>query len=510
MGRIGQLVGVGRSLATGGVLGVGHREPGRLRPLAESALDLPEADPSRAAEIDRMLAGADARALQARMVAGDLTAVELTAHLLSRALVTDRDVNAMIEMNPQALAEAREADARRAAGESGPLLGIPLTVKDNIETAGGLRTTGGAQILAEHRAAEPAPVVVALRRSGAVVLGTANLSELAGAVSRKPGYSAVGGLTHNPRGGAFPPGGSSSGSAAGVAAGLTVLSVGTETSGSLLAPAAFNGVVGMKPSRGVVDGAGIIPLVRHQDSAGPVARSVADAADLLATLSGGRVAASLVPDALSGVRVAVLADDIRSQRTPFEDTSDNPAVLDRIMAALRAADATAVEATILPDGALPAFEAAFVTVVLGGLTHDTLGYLARAGAPVATVADLQAYNLRDPRHRMPTGQFFLGLAVVRGISLAAYEDTALRLRQQASDILDATFDAAGCDLLASVSNRHSALYATAGYPAVTLPLGPRGNGMPVGLTLIGRAGRDAALLGMAAAIETSIATLATG
>jgi amidase len=160
-----------------------------------------------------------------------------------------------------------------------------------------------------------------------------------------------------------------------------------------------------------------------------------------------------------------------------------------------------VPAAIVADGSLDTFDMDFLTVVLGGLTHDTIGYLARAGGPVSTPADLHAYNLREPRRRMPTGQFLLSLALAREISLDAYETAALAHRATAQRILDATFDAADADVLASVTNAHSTLYATAGYPAVTIPLGLRSSGMPTGVTLIGRPGTDGILLGHAHAFE---------
>jgi amidase len=503
MGKIRGGLALGRSLATGALVGLGQKDPARLSPLSGPTFrqDVGDRDPSRVQELDRLIEAATIAELQQAMATGTVTCEELTGHLLIRALDVDPALNSIIELNPEILNEARAADARRAAGDRSALLGIPVTVKDNIETAGPTRTTAGAELLVDHVAGQDATVVTALREAGAVILGTANLSELAGAVVKTPGFSAVGGQTVNPYGRAHSPGGSSSGSAVSVAAGLAVASVGTETSGSLIAPAAFNGVVGMKPSRGLVDGAGIVPLVRHQDSAGPLGRTVADAAALLQVLSGGQLVVDLTEASLDGVRVGVLREDILGQRSALEDTSDGADILERIEGGLRAAAAVVVPAEIVADGSLAAFDMDFLTVVLGGLTHDTMGYLARTGGPVSTLADLHAYNLREPRRRMPKGQFFLSMALARQISLDAYETAALAHRATAQRILDATFDAADADVLASVANSHSTLYATAGYPAVTVPLGLRSSGMPTGVTLIGRPGTDGPLLGQAHAFE---------
>jgi amidase len=436
------------------------------------------------------------------MDAGSLTAEGLTLHHLRRIRALDHRLGSIIELNPAALDEARAADARRSAGTAtGPLDGIPVTVKDNIEAAGPMHTTAGAMALADHVAAADAPVVVALRRAGAVLLGKTNLSELAGAVSRTAGVSAVGGRTVNPYGAAFSPAGSSSGSGVAVAAGMSVVSVGTETSGSLIAPAAFNGVVGMKPSRDLVPGEGIVPLVRFQDSAGPIARTVADVAALLSAIATGPVTPELSPDALRGVRVGVLRADILAQKSPFEDTADNPAILARIDAGLAAAGVTAVDATLVTDTSLAAYEAGFPKVVVGGVTNDTVGYLVAAGTDIGTLRDLHAYNRRHPRSRMPAGQFFLDLAMALDVDRATYERLALEYRAKASAILDATFATTGAALLVSLTNLHSSVYATAGYPAITVPLGLRANGMPTGVTLIGRAGEDAQLLGHAHAFE---------
>jgi amidase len=501
--RILRVIRVGWSLLVGVALDLARVQARRLRRLdfasfEEALADIP---PERHRQVGSLLADASIAQVQEALRRGELTSVELTLHFLARIRQHDPSLHSVIELNPEALSEARAADAHRGSGAVGPLQGIPLTIKDNIATVGPMHTTAGSMALADHVAARDAAVVTALRSAGAIILGKANLSELAGAVARTPGVSAVGGQTRNPYGDRFTPGGSSSGSAVSVATYLCMASVGTETSGSLLAPAAFNGVVGMKPSAGLVSGDGIVPLVRSQDSAGPVARCVADAATLLSAIATGGLDVELSAATLQGVAVGVLRDDILSQKSPFEDTSDNASVLSRILDGLRGAGASTRDVTLATDGPDDTDESALVKVVLGGLTHDTMGYLAAAGAAATNIAELHAFDLRHPRARMPKGQFFVSLAYFSDIDRASYETAALDVRRHASRVLEATFDQAGVEVLLSISNLHSATYAAAGYPAINVPVGLRANGMPVGATLIGRAGGDARLLGSAYAFE---------
>lgn len=426
---------------------------------------------------------------------GRVSAVELTLHYLDR-IEQHADLRAFVQLNPDAVTEAAASDQRRADGrDRGPLDGIPLAIKDNIETAAPLFTTGGAIALADNLASSDAPVVAALRAAGAVILGKANLSELAGASCRRPGFSAVGGLTVNPYGAAFTAGGSSSGSAVAVAAGLCAAALGTETSGSLIAPASFNGVVAVKPTYGLVPSDGVIPLVAGQDCVGPITANVADAALLLAAMAG-LDPIDLPTEGLAEVTVGVLAADISQAPRGLENTADNDDILTRLRDGLSAAGAQVVDIELAEvDSAVDSLR-----VVLGGLTHDTMAYLAAHGGP-STVAELAAFNLGAPGVRMPRGQFFVALANLFDLSAADYEVGASTFGAAAQTRLRRTFDACGAQLLVSLSNLHSEAYAGAGYPAVSVPLGLRRNGMPVGATLIGRPGRDAELLAHAAAFE---------
>src|ERR1700693_1410885 len=228
--------------------------------------------------------------LQAKMGSGQLTAETLVRHYLERIRALNQQgpaLHAIIAINPDALAQAHALDQeRREHGARGPLHGIPVLLKDNIESADPMPTTAGSLALVENFAARDAPVAAALRAAGAIILGKTNLSEWANFRSAHSisGWSAVGGLTRNPYVLDRTPCGSSSGSAVAVAPGLAVASIGSETDGSITCPASMNGIVGLKPTLGLLSQRGIVPIARSQDTAGPMARSVMDLAILLTAL----------------------------------------------------------------------------------------------------------------------------------------------------------------------------------------------------------------------------------
>src|SRR5579871_522758 len=229
--------------------------------------------------------------LSAAQAQGTLSAEALTRSYLNRIDRYDRrgpKLGAVLAVNPDALAAARTLDAERRAGHlRGPLHGIPLLIKDNIETLDPMPTTAGSLALATARHSADAPMVARLRAAGAVVLGKANLSEWANARSSRSisGWSAVGGQTRCPYDPTRNPSGSSAGPAAGTAANLCAAAIGTETDGSILAPASINGLVGLKPTVGLVSGVGVVPITTRQDTAGPMTRTVGDAALLLSVMA---------------------------------------------------------------------------------------------------------------------------------------------------------------------------------------------------------------------------------
>ena len=476
----------------------------------EAALNRVPAE--RTAALDGLLARATVVEVQTAMKGGSFSAEDLALYFLARIRQYDERLRTCLELNPRALDEARASDTRRRAGSLRGLLdGIPLSLKDNIETAAPMHTTAGAEILLDHVAAQDAPLVAQLRARGAVILCKANLSEFAGVVTfgqAQGGFTAVGGQTLNTHG-PYPTSGSSSGSAAGVAALLAMVSVGSETSGSLVSPASWNGVVGMKASRALVNGAGVVPLVQPNDSPGPVGRSVTDVAALLDAIDTTPLdyVAGLRTDALDGVTVGVLAKDIAAD-------PDNTPLLQGASASLAALGARLRPATLQPTAAWGP-DGTFLAYLSAGMHHDMMGYVAARSGTVRSVDDLMAYNAARPDRRVPAGQQLLQLlaGISKGVSAADYAALATRLRQAATDMLETTFRSTGADVLVSFESTHSEIYATAGYPAISVPLGLRAKGgvlqpsglsttgMPVGITFIGKAGADARLLAYAYAFE---------
>ncbi|QQA43400.1 amidase family protein [Pelagovum pacificum] len=467
----------------------------RLRPLDFAPFEEALATRTGATEALEPLPGIPE--LQRRMDAGELTSEALVRHLIDRIRRHDEDLRTFLELNPEVLDEARRADAARAEnGAIGPLHGIPVALKDNIATRGPLHTTAGAELMLDNVEPADARLVDRLRDAGAVILGKTNLSEWAGVLTMGPkigGVSAVGGAGTNPFGD-YPTGGSSSGSAGSVAADFAVVSVGSETSGSLIVPAAWHSVVAMKPSRDVVSGQGILPLLFNNDSAGPMARNVTDLALLLAAMdeTDTDYAAALSSDALRGVTVGVLTADLLSP--------ENEEPLGRIATTLAEAGALSVDADFPdPEHAL----ALFPMLLAGGVRFDMAAAIAARRPDITSAQALFDYNAVDPDRRVPFGQQLLGTEIILGTGLERdrFEELADALTRAATGQLDEAFDKSGADVLFSIDNLHSQIYATAGYPAITVPLGARPTGMPVGVTLIGRGGADASLIGYAFAFE---------
>jgi amidase len=256
----------------------------------------------------------DTRELQRRMSEGSLTARSLTARYLERIEAIDRHgptLNSVIELNPDALAIAASLDAeRQAKGARGPLHGIPILIKDNIDTADRMMTTAGSLALEGSIAQRDSFVAARLRAAGAVLLGKTNLSEWANFRSSHStsGWSGRGGLTRNPYALDRNPCGSSSGSGAAVSSSLCAAAIGTETDGSIVCPSSANGIVGIKPTVGLIRASGIIPIAHSQDTAGPMTRTVADAALLLGALTGADYTPSLDANGLRGARIGVARD----------------------------------------------------------------------------------------------------------------------------------------------------------------------------------------------------------
>ncbi len=452
--------------------------------------------------------------LQGAMADGRLTSEALVRFYLRRIARLDRGRNglhAIIALSPNALALARALDAeRRAKGPRGPLHGIPILVKDNIETEETLPTTAGSLALAHNITGHDAPVVARLRAAGAVILGKTNLSEWANFRSDHSisGWSAVGGLVKNPYALDRSACGSSSGSAAAVAAGLAAAAVGTETDGSVTCPSSMAGLVGLKPTLGRLPAARIVPIAHSQDTPGPMARSVADAALLFDIMAGG--APPPAPASLHGRRLGVL-------RFAPDAEPEVDLVYAAALARLRAAGAELVEVSLPDDGPVGHAEG---IVLNTEFKADIDAYLAGAPTAVAsrTLADLIAFNSATPQEMALFGQdIFLKAEQTRGLDDPAYKTALadskrlagregidkLMVEHRLDALIAPTTGAAWrIDLIDGdhSPNSFSTFPAVAGYPHLTVPMG-QVKGMPLGLSFIASAGQDALVLELGEAFE---------
>ncbi len=453
----------------------------------------------------------DSGRLQALREAGRLTARDLLVASMER--IEASGVNAVRAVNPDAWAMAEASDDRQCRGALwGPLDGIPVLVKDNIDTNDQMPTTAGSVALEGLRAAADAFLVRRLRRSGAVLVGKANLTEWANwmADHMPNGYSSLGGQVLNPYGpGRCDVGGSSSGSGAGVAAGIATLAVGTETSGSILSPASSNGSVGVKPTVGLISRRGIAPISWSQDTAGPMTRTVADAAHLLQVLAGRdrgdratwtqppvpRYAAALRAEALAGSRLGV-------PRRGYWDrlTGERRAAADRALAAAERLGATLVDVDLPTWSELPGMD-----VLRYEFKPAINAYLARRpDGPVHTLTDLIRFNRAHAARALVYGQaVLLASEGTRGDLTEAAYWTARRddVRRSREEGIDRALREHGLQALVFVGAMGAGIAAKAGYPSVTVPAGYTADGDPVGLTFTGTAWTEAALLTLAFAYE---------
>ena len=473
-------------------------------------------------------------AARERMEQGTLTSHALTQRYLTRIAALDKRgpaVNAVIELNPDALAIATALDAERKAGKvRGPLHGIPVLIKDNIDTADKMRTSAGSLALAESTPAQDAYIVTQLRAAGAVLLGKTNLSEWANFRSSRSssGWSGRGGQTRNPYVLDRNPCGSSSGTGAALASDFATIGIGTETDGSILCPASLNGLVGVKPTVGLWSRSGIIPISASQDTAGPMTRTVADAAALLTALVGldprdDATARHAVPVGLdyttsldaAGLRGARIG--VARNMAGFNPDVDK--AFDAAIAALKAAGATIVDPADLAGAGK--FGDAEFEVLLYEFKDGLNKYFASlgAGAPIRSLAELIAFNEKEAAREMPWfGQETLIQAEKKGpLTEPAYLAARAKcIRMARTEGIDATLAKHSLDAIVFPSNApawltdhlngdhfvggDTSFAAVAGYPAVTVPMGLV-HELPVGLTFTGRAWSEAALLKYAYAFE---------
>jgi amidase len=466
----------------------------------------------------------------AKMAAGELTSHQLTQAYLDRIAKLDKAgpaLNSVIELNPKALEDADALDAERKAGKlRGPLHGIPVLIKDNVDVAG-MVNSAGSLALADNRPQQDAFMAARLRAAGAVILGKTNLSEWANFRSTRSssGWSSRGGQTKNPYALDRNPCGSSSGTGTAIAASLAAVGVGTETDGSIICPASVAGLVGLKPTVGLVSRSGIIPISVSQDTAGPMTRTVSDAALLLGAMAGvdeadpaGHAAAGNIPtdyaaflktDALKGKRFGLLRKAMGWD--PHVD-----AAMDAAVAKIKAAGGEVVEVEVKD---YDKWNDAEFQVLMYEFKDGLNAYLKKAGAKQGSLEALIAWNKAHATEAMPIfdQEIFEKTQALGPLTDAAYVKAKAQIRRQAgADGLIATLDKNKLDALLTPSMSPAWItdhvlgdhFVGAGYgmaavaatPSITVPMGDV-SGLPIGITFLGRAWSEPELLGFGYAFE---------
>lgn len=456
--------------------------------------------------------------IQQAFKSGQLTSVELVQAYLDRIEQYDKKgpkINSVLTINPDALKIAEELDAMRGQDGQGPLYGIPVLLKDNVETADDMPTTAGSIALKNNYAREDSFVATQLRQAGAIILGKVNLSEWANFLTENmpSGYSGLGGQVQNPYGiGVFEAGsvgGSSSGTGASIASNFAVAGIGTETAGSILSPASANSIVGIKPTVGLISRSGIIPLAESQDTPGPMTRTVADAAIMLGILTGvderdpvthesvGHALHDYTPhlkaDGLKGARIGVdrsfLSEKDQEKRRVMEQAIDEVKALGAI-----------VEEVVIPTQEFDS------EVLWYEFKRGVNNYLQNVSddVPVKSLADVIEFNKEDPLVRMKFGQTHLEKAVAlsddpQDPTYLEHRETDVRL--SAAEGIDLVMNKYQLDALLFENNHGCAMPAKAGYPSITVPAGYTAKGEPVGVTFSALAYSEPRLIELAYAYE---------
>jgi amidase len=475
--------------------------------------------------------------LQRWMVDGTATARQIVEAYIARIRKLDGRLRSVLEVNPDALIIADQLDAERAASRvCGPLHGIPILLKDNIDTADQMQTTAGSLALLGSRPAQDATIAALLRQAGAILLGKANMSEWANFRSARPssGWSGRGRQCRNPYVLDRTPGGSSSGSGVAAAASLCAAAIGTETNGSIVSPAAASGVVGIKPTVGLTSRAGIIPISHTQDTPGPLARTVTDAALVLGALTGRdpRDAATdasdgnrhadytqfLDADGLQGARVGVA----RAVYFGYSEHAD--ALVNAAIGMMRERGATVVDPANIPTAKAMADAPSGRDLMFYEFKADLNAYLAERNDPtIRTLADVIAFNEAHAHEEMPyfRQELFEKSQAKGPLTEQAYREAlANNRRLSRTEGIDAVLDQHRLDVLIAPTagppftidevngnlrlGGASTPAALAGYPLISMLAGYTPYGLPVNLTLMGRAWSEPTLIRIAYALEQAL------
>ncbi|MGD6966250.1 amidase [Rossellomorea vietnamensis] len=455
--------------------------------------------------------------IQLKLDNKEFSSQDLVLMYLDRIAEIDQSgaaINSLIEVNPDALQIAASLDyERKTKGSRGPLHGIPVVIKDNIDTGDNMHTSAGSLALASSYAKEDAFLVRKLREAGAVILGKTNLTEWANFMGEKmpTGYSSRGGQVLNPYGADFMVGGSSAGSAAAIAANLAVVSVGTETSGSILSPASQNSLVGIKPTVGLISRTGVIPISHTQDTAGPMARTVTDAAVLLQALQGvdeeDAITASnelletnysdhLLAEGVKGKRIGV------ARSTYFDYLNE-----DKLEIMNRAVDKLAeLGAEVIDSVEIPSTEADWdINVLLYEFKSGINAYLKTVDPVVGVrnLSDIIRFNKETGEPALKYGQKVLEESEATKALLDPVYLKSLEKDQYLSkkNGIDAVMKEHRLDAIVFPNNYGAMIPAKAGYPSITVPAGFSPDGEPVGITFTGGAYSEPVLLEIAFGYE---------
>lgn len=496
----------------------------RISPPARSKSDLWEGieissvvlGQERYGELESLVKGKSASELQRIVSMGQSTYEEITRYFFSRIYRIESDdnlfLNSILSLNPNALSAAREADFKRISGESKDLnrfFGLPILLKDNIGFSG-LPTTAGALAL-QNNFSDSAFVTSKLINSGVVILGKANLSEWAYFFCGDcpSGFSALGGQTLNPYGRlVFNTGGSSSGSGVAVAAGLAIAAVGSETSGSILSPSSANSLVGFKPTTGTLSRSGVVPISPTMDTVGPMATTVADVVALFNLMVGFDEADKAMPRLSAEMNLVDSSRTIEGYRLGLPEGIKLDPVIQPALAQL-----VKLGAELIPVEFDPPVSPEFVEFLGIEMIEGLTSYLREDAGPdvvVDGVRSLQAFNLQNLAERAPYGQALLDMMVSLSDEIQANADEAggaiaifrESLQLSAKTYLNSLFERYTLDALINLNSQGAQIAAVANYPALTMPVGYRENGKPVGLTFFAQSFREQRLVDIGVSLET--------
>ncbi len=507
-----------------------RREFVSLGAIGAAALILSGKQSAFAAPFDLEIEEISVAAMQEGMKAGRYSSADLVRTYAARIADIDKKINSMIELNPDALTIAAQMDAERKAGKvRSSLHGVPVVIKDNIDTADKMKTTAGSLALIDAPTPkDDAFIVRKLREAGAVILGKTNLSEWANFRSNQSssGWSGRGGQTRNPYVLDRTPCGSSSGSGAAIAANLAAIAIGTETDGSIVCPSSINGIVGIKPTLGLVSRSGIVPIAHSQDTAGPMCRSVADAAAVLSAIIGTDPKDPITAQAAKGAKdyTQFLKKDglkdrkIGVMRQYFGRNERLDVLMETQIQALKDGGAEVI------DVSFPTYDKfgdAEYEVLLYEFKADLNKYLQGRGGANRSLADVIAFNTANAAKEMPYfGQDIMLKAEEKGnLETRAYRLALLQSKVQTQDQgIDLVMDREKLDAIVAPSNSppwlidlvngdsptsyvgSSSMAAVAGYPNITVPAGFISE-LPIGISFFGRAFSEPVLIEIAYAYE---------